>query len=143
MFYLYRRTPVAKKSTRYERDKHISFFGCRHGLIPRMLKAKIPPNQNEPYGWHIDVLPELNVQPEYRSGSLIIDLKPRQHENNVSLYEVLDVWGWSRSDWTKVLLRLNGRSWMKTHKCSTAMTLCAIVPTLMDPSMSFFISVAP
>jgi len=53
-----------------------------------------------------DVLPELNAQPDYRGGTLIINLKPKQ--NNVSLYEVLDVWRWSQNDWTPILLRLNG-----------------------------------
>ncbi len=111
MFYLYRRAKVGKTATRYEidkKEKRISLFGCKSGFIPWLLAFKIPPNQNEPYGWHVDVLSELDAQPEYRSGSLIIDLKPRKHETNVSLYEVLDVWGWSQSDSTKLLLRLNG-----------------------------------
>lgn len=64
--------------------------------------------QNEPYSWHVDVLFELDAQPHYRRGSLVIHLKPKQSKTNVSLYEVPDVWGWSESDWTPILLHLNG-----------------------------------
>lgn len=108
VYTLYRRTKVGKNSTRYEKIEKISLFGCNEGFIPWLLAFKIPPTQNEPYGWHVDILPELDAQPDYRSGSLIIDLKPKQTKTNVSLYEVLDVWGWSESGWTPVLLRLNG-----------------------------------
>lgn len=111
VYSLYRRTNIGKSSTRYERDKkerEISLFGCNNGFIPWLLEFKVPPNQNEPYRWHIDVLPELNAQPDYRGGTLIIDLKPKQNKTNISLYEVLDVWGWSQDDWTPILLRLNG-----------------------------------
>ena len=109
VYSLYRRANIGKKSTRYERDKkekEISRFGRNNGVIPWLLSFKVPPNQNEPYRWHVDVLPELNAQPDYCGGTLIIDLKPKQ--TNVSLYEVLDVWGWSQNDWTPILLRLNG-----------------------------------
>lgn len=109
VYSLYRRTSIGKNSTRYERDKKekkISLFGCNNGFVPWLLGFKVPPSQNEPYRWHVDVLPELNAQPDYHGGTLIIDLKPKQ--NNVSLYEVLDVWGWSQDDWTPILLRLNG-----------------------------------
>lgn len=111
MYGLYRRTRITNDSTRYERDPNepqISLFGCNVGFIPWLLRFKVPPVQNEPYRWHVDVLPELDAQSDYRSGTLIIDLKPKQNKSNVSLYEVLDVWGWSESNWTPILLRLNG-----------------------------------
>ncbi len=38
----------------------------------------------------------------------MIDLKPKQHKTNVSLYEVLDVWGYSSNGWTPILLHLGG-----------------------------------
>ena len=111
VYSLYRRTNIGKNATRYERDKkekEISLFGCNNGFIPWLLGFKVPPNQNEPYPWQVDVLPELNAQPDYRGGTLIIDLKPKQNKTNISLYEVLDVWGWSQDNWTPILLRLNG-----------------------------------
>jgi hypothetical protein len=110
MYGLYRRTRIGG-STRYERDpneREISLFGCNNGFIPWLLGFKVPQGQSEPYRWHVDVLPELDAQSDYRNGSLIIDLKPKQNKTNVSLYEVLDVWGWSESDWTPIVLRLNG-----------------------------------
>jgi hypothetical protein len=45
---------------------------------------------------------------EYGGSTLVIDLKPKQHENNLSLYEVLDVWGFSDAGWTPIMLRLSG-----------------------------------
>jgi hypothetical protein len=111
VYALYRRTKIENSSTRYERDKkekHVSLFGCNEGFLPWLLSFKIPPNKNEPYCWHVDVLSELDAQSDYRSGSLVIDLKPKQNKTNVSLYEVMDVWGWSEHDWTPILLRLNG-----------------------------------
>ena len=45
---------------------------------------------------------------DYKSCSLIIDLKPYQKETNLSLYELLDVWGFSDHSWTPVMLRLSG-----------------------------------
>ncbi len=111
MYALYRRTRIGNAATRYERDKkepNISLFGCNNGFIPWLLRLKVPSNQNEPYCWHVDVLAELNALPDYSCGTLIIDLKPKQNKTNVSLYEVMDVWGWSEHDWTPILLRLDG-----------------------------------
>ncbi len=111
MYSLYRRSRIGTATTYYERDKKepsISLFGCNNGFIPWLLSFKIPHSQIEPYCWHVDVLAELDAQPEYRSGTLIIDLKPKQNKTNVSLYEVMDVWGWSEHDWTPILLRLGG-----------------------------------
>jgi hypothetical protein len=111
MYALYQRTRIGNAATRYERDKKepsISLFGCNNGFIPWLLSLKIPASQKEPYCWHVDVLAELNAQPDYRCGTLIIDLKPKQNKTNISLYEVMDVWGWSEHDWTPILLRLDG-----------------------------------
>jgi hypothetical protein len=107
MYYLYRRTKIGKNSTRYHKEKKVSLLGCNKGFITRVLLApKIPPGQNEPYSWHIDVPTELDAQSEYRSTSLVIDLSPDRPTTN--LYEVMDVWGWSNDGWTPVMLRLNG-----------------------------------
>ncbi|WP_235705842.1 hypothetical protein [Acidiphilium iwatense] len=73
-----------------------------------MLSLKIPDGQGEPYDWHVDVLAELDSQKDYRSSTLVIDLKPKQNKTNISLYEVMDVWGQSDSGWTPILLRLGG-----------------------------------
>ncbi|HEX3036971.1 MAG TPA: hypothetical protein VHT73_17930 [Thermodesulfobacteriota bacterium] len=58
--------------------------------------------------WHVNVVAELGAHLDYPNSTLIIDLKPRQIKTNLSLYEVMDVWGYSSSGWTPILLRLNG-----------------------------------
>jgi hypothetical protein len=51
---------------------------------------------------------ELAGHPEYPESTLLIDLKPKQHKANISLYEVMDVWGYSSNGWSPLMLRLNG-----------------------------------
>ena len=58
--------------THYEGDKNereISFSGLNNDFIPWLLSLKIPPDQNEPYCWQIDVRAELDTQPEYHNAS--------------------------------------------------------------------------
>ncbi|HOV36974.1 MAG: hypothetical protein KBF95_07250 [Dysgonomonadaceae bacterium] len=108
MYALYKRTRLEKNATRYEFKKQISLFGCNNGFIPRLLGLKLPPGQGEPCKWHVDVVGELGSHPDYPDCTLLIDLKPKQNKTNLSLYEVMDVWGYSDSGWTPILLRLNG-----------------------------------
>jgi hypothetical protein len=57
-------------------------------------------------GWEItekDLLEELNFNSE--SFSLVIDLKPSV-KNNVSLYYLRRIWGYSYSSWTPIALQL-------------------------------------
>jgi hypothetical protein len=107
-FHRYRRTRVGADATRYTWVKDINLFGINVGIIPELLKPKIPRRKGEPYEWHLDIRRELDAHPTYRRSSLVIDLKPAQHPTNVSLYEVLDVWGRSEADWSPILLRLAG-----------------------------------
>jgi hypothetical protein len=44
----------------------------------------------------------------YADHTLIIDLKPKNRETNLSLYEVAEVWGHSSNGWTPIMLRLRG-----------------------------------
>lgn len=109
MYALYERTRLGSNATRYKiKKKKISLFGCNSGFIPRLLALKLPPNQGEPYKWHIDVVGELGRHPDYKDNTILIDLKPKQNKTNLSLYEVMDVWGYSDNGWTPILLRLNG-----------------------------------
>lgn len=109
MYARYTRTRVGTDATRYVMvEKEISLFGCNNGYIPWLLSFKIPPAQSEPYYWHVGVVGELHAQAGYTDSALVIDLKPKQNKKNVSLYEVLDVWGVSADEWTPILLRLNG-----------------------------------
>ncbi|MEA2066067.1 MAG: hypothetical protein U9O65_03055 [Thermotogota bacterium] len=89
--------------------EQVSLFGCNNGLIPGCLELQIPPGQSEPYLWHLDIEKSLcKVNNKHKGSTLVIDLKPKQHGSNVSLYEILDVWGYSSSGWTPILLHLGG-----------------------------------
>lgn len=109
MYARYTRTQADANSTRYQlQEERVSLFGCNNGFIPWLLSLKIPTGQGEAYRWHVNVVHELGTNPEYPNSTLIIDLKPKQNKSNLSLYEVMDVWGYSSHSWTPILLRLNG-----------------------------------
>jgi hypothetical protein len=108
MYARYVRTRVDKDVLRYELKEQASLFGCKNGFIPWLLGLKLKAGQEEPCAWHIDVVSELGGNPEYPKSTLVIDLKPKQSKTNLSLYEVLDVWGYSQNGWSPLLLRLNG-----------------------------------
>jgi hypothetical protein len=110
MFMRYIRTRVGRDATRYRlAEKPVSLAGINNGIIPRLLQPKVPPRQgSKPYRWHIDVVHELGAHPDYPANStLIIDLKPNQSDK-LSLYEILDVWGYTYWKWSPILLRLAG-----------------------------------
>ena len=108
MYARYTRTPLAAGCARYQFEEQISLFGCNNGFITWLVRNKLPANPCEPYQWHVNVLNELGNMPKYRNNTLLIDLKPKQSKANTSLYEVLDVWGYSDCGWTPILLRLQG-----------------------------------
>ena len=108
MYARYTRTQMDADTIRYQFQGKVSLFGCNKGYIPWLLKRKIPSQQGEPYLWHLSVVEELDAVPDYSGSTLIIDLKPKQNKTNLSLYEVMDVWGYSHSGWSPILLRLNG-----------------------------------
>ena len=108
MYARYVRTPVGAGATRYQFQEEVSLFGCNSGFIPWLLGLKIPSGQGEPFRWHVDVVHELGSNSEYPNNTLVIDLKPKQNKTNLSLYEVMDVWGYSDSGWSPILLRLTG-----------------------------------
>lgn len=108
MYTRYQKNYLNHSNTRYQFMEQVSLFGCNNGFIPRLLQLQTPPGQDEPYLWHLDVQKALARTEEYQGSTLVIDLKPKQHKTNVSLFEVLDVWGYSCSGWTPILLHLLG-----------------------------------
>jgi len=86
--------------------EEVCLFGCNEGFIPWLLCKQMSASQGEPYKWHISIESAL-AKTEY-PGTLIIDLKPKQKKTNLSLYEALDVWGYSDAKWTPIMLRLSG-----------------------------------
>ncbi len=91
----------------YSFNEKISLFGCHNGFIPWLLLKQTAPSQEEAYQWYVNIANALNAT-EYCGSTLLIDLKPKQRKSNLSLYEVEDVWGYSDSGWTPILLRMSG-----------------------------------
>jgi len=97
----------ARECRSYTFVRQISLFGCNRGLIPRLMLRAAPEDQSQPYRWHLDVRKAL-AESGQPGSTVIIDLKPGQQARNLSLYELLDVWGDSSSGWTPIMLRLRG-----------------------------------
>lgn len=72
--------------------------------------AAIEKNSNgarpSPFGWHASASDIVAAIPGTTAGQeILIDLKPNVSEN-VSLYRLTDVWGFSYDDWTPLALLL-------------------------------------
>lgn len=91
---------------RYRYRRSVSLFGCRRGQIPKLMLQQAPPGQPQPYKWRLDVAAAL-AESGSPDSTLMIDLKPAQRANNLSLYELLVVWGWT-DVWTPVMMQLRG-----------------------------------
>lgn len=70
------------------------------------LSRRINVDQRSPFGWHVTAEAILNFLENRSVGrAIVIDLKPRV-TGNISLYRLLDVWGYSYDEWTPLALRL-------------------------------------
>ena len=94
-------------STRYQFLKQVSLFGCNEGYIPQLLSQQLSTSSTEPMSWHVNIENSLRSV-ERDNQTLVIDLKPNSKKPNLSLYEVSNVWGYSTSGWTPILLHLRG-----------------------------------
>jgi hypothetical protein len=92
---------------RYRFAEHVSLFGCNSGYIPRLLAKTIDKTASEPLPWHFNVDDALRAVGQ-KDHALIINLKPNSKEANLSLYEIMEVFGHSSSGWTPVMLYLRG-----------------------------------
>jgi hypothetical protein len=99
--------PVKQTDTRYVFSREDFLFGCNRGWIPRLLIESLAPSAMEPLKWSIQVGAALE-QAGYPGHALMIDLKPNSQEPNLSLYEIVRVWGHSHHGWTPVMLYLRG-----------------------------------
>lgn len=88
----------------YSFVKEVKIAGNKGPLA--IIQAKRNTDKVSPFGWRApypDILKEIpgtDVNQE-----IIIDLKPNV-ANNVSLYKLLDVWGFSYEEWTPIAVRL-------------------------------------
>ena len=92
---------------RYRFEKQVSLFGSKSGYVPWLLTHQLDPGSSEPKKWHVEI-PDALSQAGHQNRALMINLKPNSATPNLSLYELLDVWGYSDSGWTPVMLRLRG-----------------------------------
>lgn len=112
MYSRYNKVCINSTTYRFNFIENVSLFGNKNGYIPWILKDIIAQyrNKDEPFRWHINIDKDLNATYDYKDSNscLVIDLKPKQSKDNLSLYEVLDIWGYSSSGWTPIMLLLKG-----------------------------------
>ena len=106
MYALYEKVADGE-SYSYRFGEQVSLFGCNSGYIPWLLAKTIDKAASEPLAWHLIVDDALGVVGK-KDHALIINLKPNSKEPNLSLYEVMEVFGYSASGWTPVMLYLRG-----------------------------------
>ena len=100
---------VGPDRTTFRLGEQVKLFGCNEGWIPWFVKLFMPPGQNEPYAWHVNVqealaLPE--VRKERPNGdAIIVDIKPAT-KGWFFVCELQDVYGYSADEWTPMLWRL-------------------------------------
>ena len=101
-------------------DRNIKLFGCNEGWVPWMLGMAIPSEQ----GWHVPLKQALardevtkyvaEQYPGREANAIVIDVKPGSNE--LFFCELIDVWGFSESDWTPMLWRLRVLEIMESTK---------------------------
>jgi|CXWL01.1.fsa_nt_gi hypothetical protein len=104
MYGLYQKQELAG-GARYSFVEETSLYGCNVGWIPKLLRPLVPANQNEPYTWQIDISKSLE-QAGKQNHALVINLKPKSAK--LSLYELVNVWGFSNDTWTPIMMHLRG-----------------------------------
>lgn len=92
---------------RYLFERKVSLFGYKSGYIPKLLAKTLRGTDSQPFSWHVDVDRELNDSGSPKH-TLVINLKPKAAIPNLSLYELVDVWGFSSSGWTPLMFYLRG-----------------------------------
>lgn len=119
--FLYKKVQACKDREVVERYRKIAFGGNKNGVIYKYLTVRNVLNEKnriEP-AYHNDLGAEPYIQWDasatevieaagYSNSEqfrLIIDLKPSVR-NNVSLYEILHIWGITYKKWTPLLLKL-------------------------------------
>jgi hypothetical protein len=102
-FMLYNKTPRADYND-YTFIQNIKIAGNTGPLAK--IQSRLNIDKSKESQWHAsdeDVLREIGLTPE--NHAIIIDLKPNV-KGIVSLYKLLDVWGYSYPAWTPIAVRL-------------------------------------
>lgn len=115
-FYLYRKNPINGGFSEYIQMRKISLAGTDNVIYSSLTATnQLQQNrgQNAGIGWHLNETDLLSTATEQylnepvfpNEYAIVIDLKPNV-ANNVSLYEIKDIWGFSYSDYTPIALRI-------------------------------------
>lgn len=108
MYLLYEKTE-RNDFTDYVFKEEVHLYGCNIGFIPTQLQkqlTRLGQKTSGPYEWHLNVPDSLQEEGQ-ENMTLMIDLKPKKLDN-VSLYELMDVYGYSYPGWTPIMLCLRG-----------------------------------
>ena len=94
---------------RYRFAEEAHLFGCNQGCISWLLGETLTEGASEPFQWRLNLDEAFCLPAVDMAGSaLIINLKPNAKSPNLSLYEVVEVFGFSDSGWTPVMFYLRG-----------------------------------
>jgi hypothetical protein len=103
MYSLYIKIPNGD-SIKYQLSDEAHLFGCRVGLIPKLLRLKLTRQESEPLKWHISIENEI-TQLYSINPAVVIDVKPNSNGKEILLTQLQDVWGYSASGWTPILMK--------------------------------------
>jgi len=107
---------------RYSFVRNAQIAGNR-GPLATIQKAKNTAPAT-PFGWHAttsEIVHAIGGRPE--SQELVVDLKPTVL-NNVSLYRLLDVWGFSYAEWTPLALKFEVLFGDLAHELRSCREVC-------------------
>jgi hypothetical protein len=90
-----------------------SLFGCNAGIVPKLVEHQFSKKGIPSDKWQLKVREAL-AQIGSPGETLMIDLKPKNNQPNVSLYELRTIWGDSDEGWSVLMLHLRGLAIDKT-----------------------------
>jgi len=102
-FLLYRRTRGSDGAREYSQLHGVTLAGTGNGLVYPFVRRYAPAGAEVfPWGASVkDLLEESGFAP--KDHAVVVDARPKE---DVTLYELTDVWGHSYLDWTPIVLRL-------------------------------------
>jgi len=92
------------QGAQYTKRDNVALAGNRNGVIVKYLRAKMN-GASEPVKWSMNIAEALRIL-GLDGDALVIDLKPYNREGVVSLFEILNIWGYSAFGWTPIMLQL-------------------------------------
>lgn len=105
MYALYQKISEGK-GCRYIFQEEAHLLGCNVGFIPKMLAAVLRKDASWPMKWDLNVSDDL-ARIGLSNHALIISLKP-YNPKNLSLYELMNVFGHCLDGWTPMMYHLRG-----------------------------------